>query len=110
MAGTARDSLERAISLIGAYNAQDAEVELKQEDTLDLYEDRLDTYLGDLSALALSQQDSRRGGKMQHAIGDFERLGDHAVNLAEWVEYAPTGARSKNGHRVSPEAQAAGWI
>lgn len=80
MAGTARDSLERAISLIGAYNEQDAEVVLKQEDTLDLYEDRLDTYLVYLSAQALSQQDSRRVGKMQHAIGDFERLGDHAVN------------------------------
>lgn len=51
---------------------------LKQEDTLDLYEDRLDTYLVYLSAQALSQQDSRRVGKMQHAIGDFERLGDHA--------------------------------
>ena len=83
MAGTARDSLERAISLIGAYNEQDAEVVLKQEDTLDLYEDRLDTYLVYLSAQALSQQDSRRVGKMQHAIGDFERLGDHAVNLVK---------------------------
>ena len=56
---------------------------LKQEDTLDLYEDRLDTYLVYLSAQALSQQDSRRVGKMQHAIGDFERLGDHAVNLVK---------------------------
>ena len=86
MAGTARDSLERAISLIGAYNEQDAEVVLKQEDTLDLYEDRLDTYLVYLSAQALSQQDSRRVGKMQHAIGDFERISDHAVNILESAE------------------------
>ena len=81
MAATARDSLERAISLVGAYNEKDAEVVMRQEDTLDLYEDRLDAYLVYLSAQALSQQDSRRVGKMQHAIGDFERLGDHAVNL-----------------------------
>ena len=83
MAATARDSLERAISLVGAYNEKDAEVVMRQEDTLDLYEDRLDAYLVYLSAQALSQQDSRRVGKMQHAIGDFERLGDHAVNLVK---------------------------
>ena len=83
MAVTARESLEKAMALVGAYNETDAEVVLQQEDTLDLYEDRLDTYLVYLSAQALSQQDSRRVGKMQHAIGDFERLGDHAVNLVK---------------------------
>ena len=83
MAATARESLEKAMALVGAYNETDAEVVLQQEDTLDLYEDRLDTYLVYLSAQALSQQDSRRVGKMQHAIGDFERLGDHAVNLVK---------------------------
>ena len=83
MADTARESLEKAMALVGAYNETDAEVVLQQEDTLDLYEDRLDTYLVYLSAQALSQQDSRRVGKMQHAIGDFERLGDHAVNLVK---------------------------
>lgn len=33
----------------------------------------------------------------------LERIADHATNLAEWVEYALTGVRSKNGQW--PETQ-----
>ena len=30
--------------------------------------------------------------KFLHTISDFERISDHAVNIAEWVEYSLTGA------------------
>ena len=39
----------------------------------------------------LSDSDSLRVSKILHAIGDFERLGDHAVNIAEWVMFSITG-------------------
>ena len=54
---------------------------LHYEDQLDLYEDKLGTYLVKLSSNAMSAEDSRIINKCLHNIGDFERLGDHAVNL-----------------------------
>ncbi len=51
------------------------------EKRLDAYEDALDTYLVRLSPFAVSESDSRKITRMLHAIGDFERLGDHAINL-----------------------------
>jgi phosphate:Na+ symporter len=54
---------------------------LGYEDRLDRYEDALGKYLVSLSALDLSVRDSRQISEMLHAIGNFERIGDHAVNL-----------------------------
>lgn len=51
------------------------------EEQLDLYEDKLGTYLVKLSAHEVSTEDSKIISKMLHTIGDFERLGDHALNL-----------------------------
>ncbi len=45
-------------------------------------------------------QDSSRGEECLDILmvaKYLERIGDHATNLAEWVEYAITGERSKNG-------------
>ncbi len=81
MAEIAEESLLPALELFHHYDDEKAEVILQKEDILDKFEDQLDTYLVYLSAQALSDSDSRRVARMQHAIGDFERLGDHAVNL-----------------------------
>ena len=39
-----------------------------------------------LSSKALSDEDSRNVSKQLHTIGDFERIGDHAVNLLKTAE------------------------
>ena len=49
--------------------------------------------------------DSSRGGEgldILQVATYLERIGDHATNLAEWVEYAITGSRSKNGAPYVP--------
>lgn len=51
------------------------------EKMLDKYEDKLGSFLVKISSKKLSEADSKETSKLLHTIGDFERIGDHAVNL-----------------------------
>ncbi len=55
----------------------------KKEQALDKLDDELATALVKLSARELRVEDSHEVFELLHAIGDFERIGDHATNLAE---------------------------
>ena len=81
MAKTARDSMLSAIRLTKEYDAETAREITEQEEQLDLYEDTLGTFLVKLSSGDLSQADSNEAAELLHAIGDFERIGDHAMNI-----------------------------
>ncbi len=77
----ARDNVLLAMGLFERFSEKTADQINQTEELLDAYEDKLGTYLVRLSSEALSQHDSQVVSKMLHAIGDFERLGDHALNL-----------------------------
>ncbi len=81
MSSLAGETLRSAFSLLGRYDEGRAEEILENESALDRYEDELGTFLVQLSSKRLSEEDSLRVSKMLHVIGDFERLGDHGVNL-----------------------------
>ena len=81
MMKTAHRTLLQALGLIEHYDEKTAEEILEQENHLDACEDELGTYLVRLASNKLSAEDSMLVSKMLHTIGDFERLGDHAVNL-----------------------------
>ena len=83
MAEIARQSLMNAFAVARDYDGVKAESVNAYEDELDRYEDELGTLLVHLSSQQLSQADSLKISKMLHAIGDFERLGDHAVNIRD---------------------------
>ncbi|MDD3346832.1 Na/Pi cotransporter family protein [Oscillibacter sp.] len=55
----------------------------ENEDKLDIYEDRLGAYLVEISQHGVSMNDIQTVSRLLHAIGDFERIGDHALNLQE---------------------------
>ncbi len=77
----AGETLLSTFSMLQDYNSRKAGEILENESILDRYEDELGTYLVRLSAKRLSEEDSLKISQMLHAIGDFERLGDHAVNM-----------------------------
>lgn len=86
MCSEAQKMLFTAFDTLFAYDKKTAEVIRTQEEELDLYEDALGTYLVKISSAELSDGDSRMVSGMLRAIGNFERLGDHALNLLEAAE------------------------
>lgn len=68
-------------ALIGNYDQKRADaIEIKEHE-IDVYEDKLGTYLVKVSSKSLSHSDSNDVSQLLHTIGDLERIGDHAVNL-----------------------------
>lgn len=83
MAFIAYSAAMTAAGLLKNYTEQGAAAVQEAEDQLDLYEDRIAGYLVRLSSLNLTEADSRTSSELLRDIGDFERIGDHAVNLLE---------------------------
>jgi len=86
MARIAVDSLVRSIALIGNYSEKEADEIRTMETTVDKYEDALGSYLVKLCSQTMAENDSADATKLLHIIGDFERISDHAVNIAESAE------------------------
>ena len=83
MGALARKSLLASLGQLSRYNGNlEAEL-LENEDKLDVYEDRLSGYLVQISQHGLSMEDIHTVSRLLHAIGDFERIGDHALNIQE---------------------------
>lgn len=83
MAEVASSSINNAISLISAYDEKIAQSVEKDEDRGDKFEDMLGTYLVKLAETSLSSEDSHEQSKLLHMIGDFERISDHANDIAK---------------------------
>ena len=82
-------------------------LDLDQARAVIAYDDVVDRWFDQIKKelIARMAQDSSAGEEFLDVFlvaKYLERIGDHATNLAEWVEYAQTGARSKNGLWVTP--------
>ena len=86
MAEHARDAIANSIDVFNNYNAETVEYIRAQETLMDKYEDKLGTYLVHLSNSELGETVSHQIARMLHSIGDFERMGDHALNICQLAE------------------------
>ena len=83
MAQKAQMNLLDAMSLRHDYSDEGFERVEKLEGIVDRYEDRLGTYLVQITRRELLDRQNEDVSKFLHTITDFERISDHALNIAE---------------------------
>ena len=86
MAEAAARTLEGAAKSLLNYSPELAQQVRDLEEKTDHYEDILATYLVKLSTLKISPADSNKAAMLLKSLNDFERIGDHALNLLESAE------------------------
>lgn len=83
MAVTVKEAYLCTIGLLHHFDWKQVEDIKAMEGDSDRYEDEIGTYLLRLSGKRLSEKDSRTMLLFLECIGDFERIADHAVDIAE---------------------------
>lgn len=75
------DTFVKATTLLKKYDEEVIEEVSAAEKELDRLEDKLGSYMMKLSKVGVTEEDSQKVTQILHTIGDFERIGDHAVNI-----------------------------
>ncbi len=78
----AKDALKKSLGLFDKYDEKVADEVSELEGLIDNHEDQLGTYMVKLSKTGVSDETSKEIAMILHTIDDFERMGDHAENLA----------------------------
>lgn len=83
MAKLAYEDMEDALQLFYEYSDEGFDRVCELEDIIDTYEDKLSSYLVQLTKKSLNETENKKANLYLHSVTDFERIGDHAKNLAE---------------------------
>ena len=91
MANTAIQALRQAEGLVWNYSAEGFASVERMENLVDSFEDKIGTYLIRLNSRELSELQNEDISKFLHTISDFERISDHAMNIAEVAQRMSDG-------------------
>lgn len=94
MAYGAKEGLHEALRAIFDYSGKAVVRVEEKEQLLDEMEDQLSTFLLELSAVSLTDEDSRTVTELLHTISDFERISDHAINMIEIAQEMERNSQS----------------
>jgi len=83
MAQLSKKSVSKAVKLLRDYTEEDFEQVKKLERDVDIYEDRLGSYLTRLTGREMTPEQNAAVAEFLHSLTDYERISDHARNLAE---------------------------
>ncbi|MCI5821866.1 MAG: Na/Pi cotransporter family protein [Lachnospiraceae bacterium] len=83
MAKKAKKNVYRAVGLLSDFSDNKYQKVQEKENLIDKYEDKLGTYLMQLTGKEMTESQMQQVSVLLHVVSDFERLSDHAVNISE---------------------------
>jgi len=83
MGEVALKNLKRSLKLLEKYDEGRVDVINDNEENLDLFTDTMDGYLVNLSGYVETEKDNQHINILMQTSTNFERVGDHAVNIME---------------------------
>lgn len=86
MAEKTKKNTTEAIKIRRNYSEKGQRKVNKLESVIDRYEDKLGTYLMNITRRELSQDQTRVVSEFLHTLSDFERISDHAKNIGETAQ------------------------
>lgn len=87
MAKLARDNFETSAHALINRSDKDLDKVMENEEIINYLNHHITSYLVKLNALDITDSNSDYIARVFHAINDIERVGDHAINLAEAAQH-----------------------
>ena len=87
MAKLARENFETSAHALINRSDKDLDKVMENEEIINYLNHHITSYLVKLNALDITDSDSDYIARVFHAINDIERVGDHAINLAEAAQH-----------------------